>query len=209
MRPVRWEANLNSFLSLERPPDSPPNIEMRARLASADTNIYMVTKLPYFLISFHSFCDLLAHLHVIFRSNDQTVSIHFNKRPLNMVSLSAMRASNARVATDLPPSLVGIFIGATSGIGETSLKQFAKHSHKPRVYFVGRSQEAGDRILSELKALNPEGSYTFRRADVSLIKVVDEVCREIKTKETTINVLCLSPGVLQMYTSGFEVSRSK
>jgi short-subunit dehydrogenase len=118
-----------------------------------------------------------------------------------MVSLTAMRASNARVATALPPGLVGVFVGATSGIGETSLKQFAKHANKPRVYFVGRSQEAGDRILSELKELNAEGAYTFRKADVSLMKVVDEVCKEIKAKEQSVNVLCLSAGVLQMYTS--------
>jgi NADP-dependent 3-hydroxy acid dehydrogenase YdfG len=118
-----------------------------------------------------------------------------------MVAITAIRASNARVATTLPPGLVGVFVGATSGIGETSLKQFAKHASKPRIYFVGRSQEAGDRILSELKALNPEGSYIFRKADVSLIKVVDEVCLEIKSKEKAINILCLSPGVLQMYTS--------
>lgn len=118
-----------------------------------------------------------------------------------MVSLTAMRASNARIATDLPPGLVGVFIGATSGIGENSLKAFAKHASKPRAYFVGRSQAAGDRILSELKAINPEGSYVFRKADVSLIKVVDEVCQEIKAKEKAINILFLSPGVLQFHTS--------
>lgn len=118
-----------------------------------------------------------------------------------MVSLTAMQASNTRVATGLPPGLVGVFIGATSGIGENCLKAFAKHASKPRGYFVGRSQEAGDRILSELKALNPEGSYVFRKADVSLIKVVDEICIEIKSKEKAINILCLSQGVLQMYAS--------
>jgi len=118
-----------------------------------------------------------------------------------MVSLGAMRASNAQVATALLPGLVGVFIGATSGIGETSLKQFAKHSSRPRAYFVGRSQEAGDRILSECKALNPDGEYIFRKADVSLIRVVDDVCREIKSKEKAINILCLSPGNLVNYTS--------
>jgi NADP-dependent 3-hydroxy acid dehydrogenase YdfG len=117
-----------------------------------------------------------------------------------MVSISAMRASNARVATSLPPSLVAVFVGATSGIGETSLKQFAKHATRPRAYFVGRTQEAADRILLECKALNPEGEYIFRKADVSLIRAVD-VCREIKSKEKAINILCLSPGSMVSYTS--------
>ncbi|PMD38764.1 hypothetical protein L207DRAFT_461273 [Hyaloscypha variabilis F] len=121
-----------------------------------------------------------------------------------MDSLTAMEASNARVATELPPGLVGVFIGATSGIGENCLKAFAKHATKPRAYFVGRSQEAGDRILSELKELNPEGSYIFRKADVSLIKVVDEICINIKSKEKAINILCLSQGVLQMYAKTAE-----
>ncbi len=118
-----------------------------------------------------------------------------------MVSLAAMRASNAQVATALPPGLVAVFIGATSGIGETSLKQFAKHASRPRAYFVGRSQEAGARILGECKALNPEGEYIFRKADVSLIRVVDDICREIKSKEKAINILCLSPGSMVSYTS--------
>lgn len=118
-----------------------------------------------------------------------------------MVSISAMRASNARVATSLPPGLVAVFVGATSGIGETSLKQFTKHASRPRAYFVGRSQETADRILSECEALNPEGEYIFRKADVSLIRVVDEICREIKSKEKAINILCLSPGSMVSYTS--------
>jgi hypothetical protein len=118
-----------------------------------------------------------------------------------MVSLTAIRSSNARIASALQPGLVGVFIGATSGIGESSLKVFAKHIGKPRAYFIGRSQEAGDRILSELKLLNPEGSYAFREADVSLIKVVDEVCLENKAKEKVVNILFLSPRVLQFHTS--------
>lgn len=118
-----------------------------------------------------------------------------------MVALAAMRASNAQVAAALPPGLVGVFIGATSGIGETSLKQFVKHASRPRAYFVGRSQESGDRILAECKELNPNGEYIFRKADVSVIRVVDDICREIKSKEKAINILCLSPQNLVTYTS--------
>jgi hypothetical protein len=33
------------------------------------------------------------------------------------------------------------------------------------------------------------------------MKVVDEVCREIESNETAINVPCLCPGLLQVYTS--------
>jgi short-subunit dehydrogenase len=118
-----------------------------------------------------------------------------------MVSLPEVQSSNSRIASALPPGLVAVFVGATSGIGETTLKQFAKHARQPRVYFVGRSQEAADRITAECKALNSEGEYIFVKADTSLIRTVDDVCRDIKAKETSVNLLFLSTGTLISHTS--------
>ena len=113
-----------------------------------------------------------------------------------MVSLTDVQSSNSRIASTLPPGLVAVFVGATSGVGETSLKQFAKHSRQPRIYFVGRSQEAGDRIAAECRTLNSEGEYVFIKADTSLICTVDDVCRDIKSKEKAVNLLFLSTGSL-------------
>jgi NADP-dependent 3-hydroxy acid dehydrogenase YdfG len=113
-----------------------------------------------------------------------------------MVSIAAVREANA--ALKLPANLVAVFVGATSGIGEATLKQFAIHAPRPRVYFIGRSREAGARIAVDLRALNPDGEYIFMPADVSLIRVVDEVCNEIKKKEKHINLLVLSAGVAVM-----------
>ncbi|KAL1849266.1 hypothetical protein Plec18167_008112 [Paecilomyces lecythidis] len=113
-----------------------------------------------------------------------------------MVSLSAVQASNSSISNSLPPGLVGVFVGATNGIGEATVKQFAKYTQKPRAYLVGRSQEAGDRIVKECQNLNPGGQYIFIKADVSLLRVVDEVCREIQGKERVVNILFLSAGVL-------------
>ena len=124
-----------------------------------------------------------------------------------MVSLSAVQSSNARISSTLSPGSVAVFVGATSGIGENSLKQFAKDSPAPRIYFVGRSQVAGDRIAGELKTLNKEGNYTFIKADVSLIKVVDDVCRNIKSKEKAINLLFLSQGSLVFHTGMSMIMR--
>ncbi|KAI9810591.1 MAG: hypothetical protein M1827_006153 [Pycnora praestabilis] len=113
-----------------------------------------------------------------------------------MVSLKLVQSSNSRIASNLPPGLVAVFVGATNGIGETTLKQFAKHARQPRVYFIGRSQEAADRIKNECKALNSNGEYIFIKADTSLIRNVDDVCRDIKSKEKSINLLFLSTGTL-------------
>ncbi|KAI0534035.1 NAD(P)-binding protein [Xylaria digitata] len=112
-----------------------------------------------------------------------------------MVSISSVRSSNSRIFSTLPTGLVAVFVGATSGIGEATLKKFAQHANNPRAYFIGRSQEAADRIVAECQALNPRGKYIFRKADVSLIRVVDEVCEEINEKEKSINILFLSCGV--------------
>ena len=112
-----------------------------------------------------------------------------------MVSLPLVQSSKALRSSTLPSNLVAVFIGATSGIGEATLKQFAKHARRPRAYFVGRSQDAGDRIGAECNALNPEGEFIFIKADVSLMRVVDGVCEKIKAKEKAINILFLSAGV--------------
>jgi short-subunit dehydrogenase len=118
-----------------------------------------------------------------------------------MVSYPNILASNARISSELPVHVVAVFIGATSGIGELSVKSFAKNVNQPRIYIVGRSQESADRIIAECKTLNPKGEYFFLKTDASLIKNVDEICREIKSKEKSINVLFNSMGTLQFGTS--------
>ncbi len=120
-----------------------------------------------------------------------------------MVSLTAVQASNARIPTILPSGLVAVFVGATSGIGEYTLKEFAHLARQPRIYNIGRSQQASDRIAAECKKLNPDAQYTFIQADVSLIRNVDDVCEQIKAKEKTINVLFLSAGTLVRGTSKY------
>ena len=121
-----------------------------------------------------------------------------------MVALSAIVKSNSLIQTSLPPGLVAVFIGATKGIGEASLKAFAKYTCKPRIYFVGRSQDVGERVRRECEALNPDGGFIFIRADVTLIKNVDEVCREIMRKEKTINLLFQSQGSLVFRTGNYH-----
>lgn len=113
-----------------------------------------------------------------------------------MVSLQEVLSSNSRISSDLPKGLVAIFVGATSGIGKYTLQCFAKRASSPRVYIIGRSQSAAERIVNECKSLNPDGTFEFIRADVGLLQEVDDVCRRIREKEEFINILFMTQGSL-------------
>ena len=115
-----------------------------------------------------------------------------------MVALNIIQASNQRIKSTLPPGLVAIFVGATNGVGETTVRQFAKHAAQPRVYIIGRSQEAGERIAAECRGLNPAGTFIFLQRETSLMRKVDELCKELASKEPVINLLFLSVGTLQI-----------
>jgi hypothetical protein len=52
----------------------------------------------------------------------------------------------------------------------------------------------------------PSAGIYFIKANVSLIRVVDEVCKEIKEREKTINILFLSAGVADMSRAGMTFS---
>ncbi|KAF3393903.1 Oxidoreductase andH [Penicillium rolfsii] len=121
-----------------------------------------------------------------------------------MVALTAIEESNAVISKELPPGLVGVFVGATSGIGRAALLRFARDVQQPRLYFVGRSQSAADEILHQLTQINADGQYEFIKADASLLKVVDEVCQSIRQRETKIDILYQSQGTLDVSTETSE-----
>ncbi|KAK9311907.1 hypothetical protein V1524DRAFT_288093 [Lipomyces starkeyi] len=114
-----------------------------------------------------------------------------------MVSIKDVRRSNSSL-TEKPSGMVAVFVGATSGIGLSTLKQFAKYSNAPKVYVVGRSKQSATPLLHELEVLNPKGIFIFVETEISLIKNVDAVCEEIKTSEHMLDLVFLSPGFLSV-----------
>ncbi|KAI0199438.1 hypothetical protein F4808DRAFT_471458 [Astrocystis sublimbata] len=58
-----------------------------------------------------------------------------------MVSLEAIRESNARLAGSLPDEL-----------------NLVKRSQRPRIYFLGRREAEGQRVQADLETLNPRNS---------------------------------------------------
>lgn len=114
-----------------------------------------------------------------------------------MVNIKDIRASNlAFKLSGHASNLVAVFVGATSGIGQGTLKQYAKYAQGAKAYIVGRSKSAAQPLLAELKESNPTGTFVFIETEISLIKNVDLVCEEIKAKETKVDILFLSPGFL-------------
>jgi len=111
-----------------------------------------------------------------------------------MIPLNLVKASNATLLQSLPPGIVAVFVGGTSGVGEVTLKLFAKNSVRPRLYIVGRSHEAAERIIAECRIVNPEGEYTFIQKSLDLMKNWEELSNEIKSKEKALNLLFLSAG---------------
>ncbi|KAJ5325868.1 uncharacterized protein MYU51_001103 [Penicillium brevicompactum] len=114
-----------------------------------------------------------------------------------MVSFETVQSSNAALK-NYGPNLVGVFVGGTSGIGESTARAFVKHASSPRVYLVGRSETRASQIIEELRALNPDGQISFIKSDVSRLQDVDQACKEIQSKEDKINLLVLSAGILTM-----------
>lgn len=108
-----------------------------------------------------------------------------------------MRASNLRINTELPSGLVAVFfsLGTTSGIGATTLKQFAKCAKKPRIYFVGRREIEGERVKAELQKLNSDGEYHYLKCEsvMSAILRMSTSCVGISKVKKRLLIYCSLP----------------
>jgi hypothetical protein len=114
-----------------------------------------------------------------------------------MVALTEVRASNTALKT-LSPGLVAIFVGGTSGIGLYTAREFVRNTQSPRVYLVGRNETEASKIIPELEAINESSKVEFIKSDVSLLKNVDQVCKDIQTKESKVNLLFMTVGYFTM-----------
>lgn len=114
-----------------------------------------------------------------------------------MVAISIVRKANGALASK-PASLICVFVGATRGIGASTLRELVKHLKAPKIYILGRSKAKCTRQLAELGTLNPSASLVFLEAEVSRLRSVDEVCAHIKSLESSLDLFYMSPGVLAM-----------
>lgn len=115
-----------------------------------------------------------------------------------MVVLSLVQESNLRLKSHQSGiNSVAVFVGATQGIGLSSLEQYVAHTVAPKIYIVGRNEAVGARIIEDLKTRrNRDGDYIFLHAEVSLLESVDKVCEEVKRREKKLDLLFMSPGAI-------------
>lgn len=83
----------------------------------------------------------------------------------------------------ISPGFIAIYLGAIISIGGYTLKAFLKCIYGPRVYYVGSSQKAGNRVTAECRTLATKGAFTFIEANFSLLCTTDEVCQKTKSKK--------------------------
>ncbi|KAF2643500.1 hypothetical protein P280DRAFT_467527 [Massarina eburnea CBS 473.64] len=125
------------------------------------------------------------------------MSAYFCPKAGTIVSLADVRAYNSTLK-NLAPGLVAIFVGGTSGIGLYTAREFARTTTSPHIYLVGRNETEATKITQELKTINSKSTVDFIKKDVSLLRKVDEVCKEIKEREKSVNLLFMSCGVLTL-----------
>ncbi|OJJ31411.1 hypothetical protein ASPWEDRAFT_54580 [Aspergillus wentii DTO 134E9] len=113
-----------------------------------------------------------------------------------MVSLKAVQASNAGLRA--LPNITALFVGGTSGIGQSTLRQLAREADTPTAYIVGRNESKAGPFLAELRQLNPKGRFNFIEADVSLIRNVDAACKQVLEQEKHLNFLFMTPGGISL-----------
>lgn len=99
-----------------------------------------------------------------------------------MVQIDHVRASISTLVRSR--SLVAVFVGGTSGIGEFTIQALAtthgSRGNRLRVYIVGRNAAAAEGTIAGCRTTCPSGEFIFVKAnDLSLLGDVDRVCTEI------------------------------
>ena len=134
--------------------------------------------------------------------------------PPKMVSYKEIQASNALISDATAPR-VAVFVGGTSGIGKFTVKALVATGASMRIYLVGR-QSSADRMhtfIQELHAINPKAEVLWTQGEVALLAETKRICEAIKSKESCIDLLFLTPGYAPFGTrretaEGLEIVQS-
>lgn len=117
-----------------------------------------------------------------------------------MVSPATIKKAIADLKSTGPAGLTALVAGGTSGIGKGFLYKLAEHTTSPKIYIVGRSESTLNTIISDLKTVNPEGTYIpILSGDLTLVNQVSKATAQIISQESSkIDILFLSQGFLTL-----------
>ena len=85
-----------------------------------------------------------------------------------------------------------IITGATDGIGKQTAIELAKLGYN--IGLVGRNQEKGDEVLDEIASATGNNSLKYFKADLSIIKNLDNLANDIKREYDSIDILINNAG---------------
>ncbi|KAF8156096.1 hypothetical protein B0H34DRAFT_658955 [Crassisporium funariophilum] len=112
-----------------------------------------------------------------------------------MPALDVARATNATYAPSYIPTIV--VTGATSGIGQGITEAFARCVQgRAHIILVGRNRAAAESIIASLPQGAEGSTYEFLQCDVTLMKNVHALAKDIASRVSKINFLVHVAGVL-------------
>ncbi|KAK5997602.1 Oxidoreductase lepF [Cladobotryum mycophilum] len=116
-----------------------------------------------------------------------------------MVHFTTVVESNAQFARDHKDmELVCVLAGATSGIGASTLETLVSLMPKSRFYVIGRSAARFTSQQTLLEYTTASCNVVFIEAEFSLLSHVDNVCEQIVARESRVDYLCMSPGMIPL-----------
>ncbi len=107
-------------------------------------------------------------------------------------TVSSIRVQNANVSL---PHKNAIVVGGTSGIGEGIAHRLAKANVS--VTIIGRSKARGEEVVKTLSSLSSskEVNHNFVACDSFMMKNIQAVCSDIKSKQQSLDYLVLTQGM--------------
>ncbi|KIM41370.1 hypothetical protein M413DRAFT_18928 [Hebeloma cylindrosporum] len=111
-----------------------------------------------------------------------------------MPSFSVAKSTNESYTPAYIPTI--LITGATSGIGEAIVKSLANHLHgRGHFILVGRNRAAAESIIASLPPSAQDSTYEFIACDVSLMKNVHALAKDLLERLPKLNFLVHSAGV--------------